>query len=55
MSPIMENIESSGIYNDLMREFRNQGHEVYIIYPRERRFGQTTELKNYNNICFCDI
>lgn len=50
MSPIMENIESSGIYNDLMREFRNQGHEVYIIYPRERRLGQTTELKNYNNI-----
>lgn len=28
-----------------MRKFRNEGHDVYIIYPRERRLGLPTELK----------
>lgn len=45
MSSVVENIEVSGIYTDLMRKFRDEGHEVYIIYPRERRLGQSTELK----------
>ena len=45
MSSGMENIEASGIYTDLMRKFRDDGHEVYIIFPRERRHGLPTELK----------
>ena len=28
-------LNASGIYTDLMREFRNQGHEVYIVSPIE--------------------
>ena len=28
-----------------MRKFRDKGHEVYIIYPRERKLGLPTELK----------
>lgn len=39
------NIEARGIYTDLMRKFRNEGHEVYIIYPNERRSGKPTEVK----------
>lgn len=50
MSSIVENIETSGIYTDLMRKFRDEGHEVYIIYPRERRLGQSTELKTNKHI-----
>lgn len=46
MSSGLQNIETSGIYTDLMRKFRNEGHDVYIIYPRERRLGLPTELKN---------
>lgn len=46
----MENIEASGIYTDLMRKFRDEGHEVYIIYPRERRLGLPTELKTLNHV-----
>jgi hypothetical protein len=41
----MNNIETNGIYTDLMRMFRDKGHEVYIIYPRERRQGLPTALK----------
>lgn len=46
MSSGLQNIETSGIYTDLMRKFRAEGHGVYIIYPRERRLGLPTELKN---------
>ena len=45
MSTGMQNIEISGIYTELTRKFRNEGHDVYIIYPRERRLGLPTELK----------
>ena len=50
MSSSMENISSSGIYTDLMRKFRDEGHEVYIIFPRERRLGLSTEVKVDNHI-----
>lgn len=50
MSSGMENIETSGIYTDLMRKFRNEGHEVYIIFPRERRLGLSTELKTESHV-----
>ena len=44
MSTGFTDIETSGIYTDLMRKFRNEGHDVYIIYPNERRTGKHTEL-----------
>lgn len=50
MYSVVEDIETSGIYTDLMRKFRDEGHEVYIIYPRERRLGQPTELKTNKHI-----
>ena len=33
----LRDVEAKGIYSDLMRKFRDEGHEVYIIYPNERR------------------
>lgn len=44
MSAGIANIDAPGIYTDLMRKFRNEGHEVYIIFPRERRCGLQTQL-----------
>jgi glycosyltransferase involved in cell wall biosynthesis len=37
-------VESHGIYQDLIRRFRNEGHEVYMVSPRERRTGEKTHL-----------
>ena len=34
------NVEKRGLYNDLMRRFRNDGHDVYIVSPIERREGK---------------
>lgn len=40
----MTDIKSSGIYSDLMRKFRDNGHSVYIISPVERRFNTPTYI-----------
>ena len=37
-------IDISGIYQDLMRKFRKEGHNVYIVTPCERRLGLNTNL-----------
>ena len=37
-------VRSRGIYTDLMREFRDEGHSVYIVTPHERKFEKNTEL-----------
>lgn len=41
----MESIEARSIYPDLLRQFRDHGHNIYIVSPRERRTGLATELK----------
>lgn len=46
----MNRIEVSGIYTDLMRRFRDEGHEVYIIYPQERRSGFPTGMHVMNHV-----
>ena len=43
MSNLME-VNTLGIYSDLMRKFRDEGHEVYIVSPRERRLSEKTRL-----------
>lgn len=37
------NIEEKDIYCDLMRKFKAEGHNVWVVYPRERRFNLPTE------------
>ena len=37
-------VDTHGIYQDLMRKFRDEGHEIYIVSPRERRMGENTHL-----------
>ncbi len=49
MSRITE-ISSRGIYIDLMRKFRNEGHRVYIVSPRERSFGKPTEFTEIDGV-----
>ena len=46
----IESIESRGIYSDLMREFRDKGHHVYILSPSERRFGEKTQLLEVDGV-----
>lgn len=41
----INSIEDRGIYHDLLRKFRDEGHDVTIVTPLERRKGIST---NYN-------
>ncbi len=46
----MHGVENRGIYADLMRKFRNEGHQLYIVAPRERRTGEQTNLKEEDGV-----
>lgn len=50
MSSGIEDFQSRGIYTDLMRRFRDEGHHVYIIFPRERRLGLPMEERVQDNV-----
>jgi glycosyltransferase involved in cell wall biosynthesis len=46
----IEEINSRGIYTDLMRKFRDEGHELYIVSPSERRNNKATRLIQNRNV-----
>lgn len=42
--------EQRGIYSDLIRKFRDEGHDVYIVMPCERREGRSTDYIENNGV-----
>lgn len=40
----MANLDSQGIYQDLVKEFVANGHDVYVVSPRQKRLGKQTEF-----------
>ena len=40
----MDHIDIHAIYTDLLRCFRDKGHNVYIVCSREKRYGLPTEF-----------
>lgn len=40
----VSNIDESGIYQDLLREFASKGHKVFVVSPTERRNQEKTHL-----------
>lgn len=51
----LNNIEDKGIYTDLLREFRNNGHKVYVVSAREKRLNLPTEYVNEQGVYFLRI
>ncbi|KKB40911.1 glycosyltransferase family 4 protein [Bacillus thermotolerans] len=51
----LNNIEDRGIYTDLLREFRDNGHKVYVVSARERRLSEPTEYTNENGVYFLRV
>lgn len=54
MSPI-QSVETRGIYTDLMRRFRSEGHQVTIVSPRERRVGRPTDIVDKNGVKYINV
>lgn len=46
----VSNIEESGIYQDLLREFARKGHRVVVVSPTERRNRENTHLIKNDNV-----
>ena len=51
----INSIEERGIYTDLLRKFRNEGHEIFIMSPIERRYHSTTNLKKEKGISILQV
>ncbi len=45
-----DNIEDHAIYPDLLRQFRNHGHNVYTVSTYEKRIGKETSFSEENGI-----
>ena len=48
-------IYESGIYIDLMRKFRDEGHQVYVVAPTERRYKKATNLKKESGAVILNV
>lgn len=46
----MLDINHNGIYTDLMRKFSEEGHNLYIAAPLQRRTRLNTHVRNNNNV-----
>lgn len=51
----LNNIEDKGLYTDLLRQFRDKGHNVYVVSSREKRLGKPTECINENGVLFLRV
>jgi len=49
------NINDREISEDLMRKFRKEGHNVYVVVPRERRFGMLTKLEEQGGVSILGV
>ena len=48
-------LEERGIYQDLLRQFVNEGHEVTVVCPVERRTGLTTRVVKENGVTILQV
>lgn len=48
-------INESNIYPDLMRKFKDEGHDIYIVSPCERREGNPTSIRENNHVHYLRV
>jgi glycosyltransferase involved in cell wall biosynthesis len=51
----IHSIEERGIYQDLLRKFRNEGHHVTILTPVERRKGISTNFSKKDGVSILQV
>lgn len=51
----IESIEVRGIYPDLIRKFRDKGHELTIVSPNERKYGKKTEYSYKDGVNILNV
>lgn len=48
-------IAERGIYTDLMRFFAEQGHQMYIVAPSERRYKKPTNIRHERGVSILNV
>ena len=48
-------INAPGIYTDLLRKFRREGHDVYIACSREKKYNLPTEYRDEDGFHFLRV
>ena len=51
----INSIEEQSIYQDLLRKFRDEGHNIYIVSPLERRYNRKTNLKYEDKVTILNV
>ena len=51
----MTDVSRRGIYTDLLRTFRREGWNIYVVTPHERSLGFPTELKEEGGVHFLGV
>ena len=51
----IESIEANGIYPDLLRKFRDNGHEITIVCPTERKYGNKTKYIQEGGVSILNV
>lgn len=51
----INSIENRGIYEDLLRKFRDEGHHVHVVTPVERREKKSTNLIEEHGVSILQV
>ena len=51
----IKSVEERGIYSDLLRTFRDNGHNITIVSPAERRTGISTNLSKVDGVSILKV
>jgi glycosyltransferase involved in cell wall biosynthesis len=51
----IKSIEERGIYTDLLRKFKQEGHEIFVVSPSERRDKKKTHLLNKDGVSILNV
>ena len=46
----INDLKTKGIFPDLMNKIRNEGHQLYIVSPSERKIGQDTHIIDIDGV-----
>ena len=48
-------INNRGIYSDLLRKFKNEGHNITVVMPAERRLNIDTNVKKEDDVTILQV
>lgn len=46
----INDLKGKGIYPSLMRKLRDEGHQLYVVSPSERKMGQDTHISDVDGV-----